>query len=85
MDFGALGCSQKWGLEQNRKHGECLSKIIGLVDWYVGHRVPGLAGRFAGMVGGIPDRLARFAGRVARFNGGLTGYARFAIFAGFVL
>ena len=46
-------------------------------------RLPGLAGRFAGMVGGVPSRLARFAGGVARFDGGLTRYARFARCAGF--
>ena len=39
MDFGMLGCSWAWGLDQAGEHGECLSKIIGLVDWYVGWRV----------------------------------------------
>ena len=38
-DFGALGCSWTWGLDQAGKHGECSSKIIGLVGWYVGWRV----------------------------------------------
>ena len=33
----------------------------------------------------MPGRLARFAGGVARFDRGLTGYAKFAGFAGFVL
>ena len=37
-----------------------------------------LARRFAGMAGGMPGRLARFAGRVARFDEGLTRYAIFA-------
>ena len=31
----------------------------------------------------MPRRLARFAGGVAGFDGGLTGYAGFAEFAGF--
>ena len=31
----------------------------------------------------MPGRLARFAGGVAGFDGGLTGYAGFAEFAGF--
>ena len=43
-----------------------------------------MARRFAGMVGGVPGRLAGFAGGVARFDGGLMGYARFAGCAGFI-
>ena len=31
----------------------------------------------------LHSRLARFAGGVARFDGGLTGYARYAGFARF--
>ena len=40
------------------------------------------------MAGGVPSRLAGFAGGVAGFDGGLTGYAGFARcdgFAGFAL
>ena len=42
-----------------------------------------MAGSFAEMAGGMPSRLAGFTGGVARFDGGLTGYARFARCAGF--
>ena len=38
-DFDALGCSWMWCLDQASKHGECSSKIIGLVGWYVGQIV----------------------------------------------
>ena len=37
----------------------------------------GLAGRFSELAGGVPDRFARFAGGVARFDGRLMEYARF--------
>ena len=38
-DFGALGCSWTWGLDQASEHGEYSSEIVGLVGWYVGWRV----------------------------------------------
>ena len=78
MDFGMLGCSWAWGLDQAGEHGECLSKIIGLVGWYVGQWV---SSRFAGLAGGVANRLAGFTGRVAGFDRGLTRYAGFSGFA----
>ena len=43
-----------------------------------------LARRFAGIVEGMPGKLAGFAGGVAVFDGGLTGYAGFGRCARYV-
>ena len=75
MDWGAAGHGA-W-IEPASK----VSAQVRSLAWWAGilaRGLPGLAGRFAGMAGGVPGRLAGFASGVARFDGGLTRYARFA-------